>query len=149
MRLFGVGTMGALVLAACAPKPEVTKEATVEEAPTKPEVDEAPTAEVEPSPTPGRKAAAGRKIQLELFEVWGGGLFDKWVQTAEICEEKNPDVGVTVTFSPGHGDNSKLLTALAGGVPPDMAMIVDFSTAQWVELGVMTDLTPYFEAAGL
>ncbi len=41
------------------------------------------------------------------------------------------------------------LTAVAGGIAPDMAMIVDFSTAQWVELGVMSDLTPYFDAAGL
>jgi multiple sugar transport system substrate-binding protein len=69
--------------------------------------------------------------------------------TAEAYEEQNPDVGVEVVFSPGHEDNPKLLTSIAGGQAPDLAMIVDFNTAQWAELGVMQPLTEYFNAAGL
>ena len=105
--------------------------------------------EAGPTPTPGRMAAEDRSVQLELYSVWGGLLFNHWINAVEIYEESHPDVGVNVTFAPGHGDNPKLLTAVAGGIAPDMAMIVDFSTAQWVELGVMSDLTPYFDAAGL
>ena len=101
----------------------------------------ATTDEAAATPTPGRMAAEDRSVQLELYSVWGGLLFNEWINAVEVYEEANPDVGVTVTFAPGHGDNPKLLTAVAGGIPPDMAMIVDFSTAQWAELGVMSDLT--------
>jgi multiple sugar transport system substrate-binding protein len=105
--------------------------------------------EAGPTPTPGRMASEDRSVQLELFTAWGGLLFNEWINAVEVYEESNPDVGITVTFAPGHGDNPKLLTSVAGGIAPDLAMIVDFSTAQWVELGVMSDLTPYFDAAGL
>ncbi|MDW8101202.1 MAG: ABC transporter substrate-binding protein [Anaerolineae bacterium] len=138
LKAMGIST-AALAIGSCAP-------ATL--APTAPAATST-APEAEATPTPGREAPTGRKTTIELFEIWGGGLFDQWVKLAEIYERDHPDVGIKVTFSPGHGDNPKLLTAVAGGVPPDMAMIVDFSTAQWVELGVMLDLTPYFEAAGL
>jgi multiple sugar transport system substrate-binding protein len=150
----GAGTIGASALVSCAATPTAapaaTQPAVVEKATEAPTATPVPaTPEAEPTPTPGRAAAAGRAITLDLYEVWGGHLFDGWVRIAEMYEQLNPDVGVKVTYAPGHQDNPKILTAIAGGVPPDMAMIVDFATAQWAELGAMTDLTPYFEAAGL
>ena len=126
-----------LALAACVPAAAPGTGAT-----------EAPADQAAPTPTPGRVAPEGRGTQLELFSAWGGTLFNEWITAAETYEESHPDVGITVTYAPGHGDNPKLLTSVAGGTPPDIAMIVDFSTAQWAELGVMTDLTPYFESAG-
>lgn len=148
LRLAGA-TVGAATLAACAPTTTPVPTAEAPEATEAPAEEPAVEEEVEPTQIPERAAAAGRATNIEIFEVWGGAYFDGWVNTAMAYEESHPDVGVKITYAPGHGDNPKLLTSVAGGVPPDIAMIVDFSTAQWAELGVMTPLTPYFEAAGL
>ena len=96
----------------------------------------------------GKAAATGRKAVVELYNVFGGEENQNWIRLARMFEETQPDIGVQITYAPagggGGGDNPKLLTAIAGGTPPDLAQLTPFSTPQWAELGVMTDLTEYF-----
>lgn len=109
-----------------------------------------------PSPTlsaQGKEAAQGRKTVIELYNVFGGVDNDHWVNLARKFEEAQSEIGIKITYAPagggGGGDNPKLLTAIAGGNPPDLAQLTPFSTPQWAALGVMTDLTPYIKAAGI
>jgi ABC-type glycerol-3-phosphate transport system substrate-binding protein len=111
-------------------------------------------AATEPAPAaaapPGEsRAAPDRATTLEMYSTWGGPYIQAWGSLAEIYERARSEIGIEVTFTPGHEDNPVLMDAVAAGTPPDVAMIADFSTPQWAELGVMTDLTPYVENAGL
>jgi multiple sugar transport system substrate-binding protein len=97
-----------------------------------------------------KKPAPGRKVNIELYNLWGGQIGEGWVRVAEAFEAAYPDIGVRVVFAPGGGSvQQKLFTAVAGGNPPDIAQIVPMQTPQWAELGVMRDLTADFQAAGL
>ncbi len=44
------------------------------------------------------------------------------------------------------GDAQRLLTAIAGGVPPDLVFFDRFAVAQWADRGALTDLKPYLDA---
>lgn len=104
---------------------------------------------VTPTATIGRAAAPNRKTTINFYSVFGGEEFKGWVKLVEAFEKTQEDIGVKITYSPGHADNPKLLTAIAGGNSPDVATMTPFSTAQWAELGVMTDLTQYVQKDGL
>lgn len=134
------------VLQACAPAAAPTATPVPSAKPM-----ETPAAKpaVQPTPTPGRAAATGRKYSLKFFTVWGGDMFRRMVTLAEEFERTHPEIGVEVVFAPGHGDNQKVFTSIAGGTPPDVAMIVDFATAQWAENEIMQPLDDYFKRAGL
>lgn len=101
----------------------------------------------------GKEAAAGRKTVIELYSVFGGIDNAHWVQLGRRFEQAQSEIGIKITYAPsgggGGGDNPKLLTAIAGGSPPDLADLTPFSTPQWAALGVMTDLTPYLKKEGL
>ncbi len=97
-----------------------------------------------------KKPAPGRKINIELYNLWGGPIGSGWIKVAEAFEATHPDIGVRVIFAPGgSGVQQKLFAAISGGNPPDVAQILPHQTAQWSELGVMRDLTDDFRAAGL
>jgi len=95
-----------------------------------------------------REAPKGRKIVLELYSVFAGNEHQGWIKLAERYEQVQSDVGIKITYSPGHQDNPKLLTSIAGGAAPDLAHLTPFSTPQWALLGVMTDLTEYVKQEG-
>lgn len=101
----------------------------------------------------GKEAAPNRKVVIELYSVFSGAVQTGWIELARRYEQAQPDIGVKITYAPsgggGGGDNPKLFTSVAGNAAPDVAHITPFSTPQWVELGVMTDLTPYFQRDGL
>jgi ABC-type glycerol-3-phosphate transport system substrate-binding protein len=100
--------------------------------------------------TPEDRVPEGdRAITLEFFSSFGGILFDAFSKIASDYEATQPDVGIKISYSPGHAENPRLLTTLAAGDAPDIAMMVDFQNAQYVELGVVTDLTDRYAAAGL
>lgn len=96
-----------------------------------------------------REPTGDRETTLEFFSSFGGLLFDAFGKIATDYEATHPDVGIKITYSPGHAENPRLLTTLAAGDAPDIAMCVDFQNAQYAELGVMTDLTDKFNEAGL
>ncbi len=100
--------------------------------------------------TPEDRVPEGdRSVTLEFFSSFGGILFDAFGKIAADYEAMQSDVGIKISYSPGHAENPRLLTTLAAGDAPDIAMMVDFQNAQYVELGVVTDLTDRFNDAGL
>ncbi|WP_020574276.1 extracellular solute-binding protein [Actinopolymorpha alba] len=100
-----------------------------------------------------KKPAPGRKVNIEVYSVWGSTVGQGLVKLAERFEESQKDIGVRVVFAPaGIGGGSvqqKLFVAIAGRNPPDVAQLVPSQTPQWADLGIMTDLTDRFKAAGL
>lgn len=100
-----------------------------------------------------KKPAPGRKHNIELYSVWGAQVGEGVVKLAQRFEQAQNDIGVRVVFAPaGVGGGSvqqKLFVAIAGRNPPDIAQLVPSQTPQWAALGIMTDLTDKFKAAGL
>ncbi|HEX4204820.1 MAG TPA: extracellular solute-binding protein [Ktedonobacteraceae bacterium] len=101
----------------------------------------------------GKDPAPGRKIVIEIYSVFGSTVAVGWNELAKRYEQVQPDVGVKITFAPAAGgggdDNPKLFTSIAGNTPPDISDLTPFSTPQWAELGIMTDLTPYLQRDGI
>lgn len=101
----------------------------------------------------GKDPAPGRKTNIEIYSVFGGNDAGNWVKLATRYEQTHPDIGVKITYAPassgGGQDNPKLFTAIAGNSSPDIGHLTPFSTPQWAELGIMTDLTPYLQRDGI
>ena len=101
----------------------------------------------------GKDPALGRKTVLEVYSVFTSTLQAGLINLAKKYEEIQSEVGIKITYSPSGGgggsDNPKLFTSIAGNASPDVAMLTPFSTPQWVDLGIMADLTPYMQRAGL
>ncbi len=98
-----------------------------------------------------KKAAPGRATTIVMYNLFGGVDGQGWVQLAERFEQVQDEIGVEVVYAPvtGQGEQQKLLVSIAAGDPPDVAQVVPFQVPQWVELGIMTDLTDLCRAAGL
>ncbi|HEX3814542.1 MAG TPA: ABC transporter substrate-binding protein [Mycobacteriales bacterium] len=98
-----------------------------------------------------KKPAPGRKTNIEVYSLWGGGVGQGLVNMAKAYEASQSQVGVRVTYAPatGIGVQQKLQVAIAAGAPPDVAQIVPYETPQWSDLGIMTDLTDYLKRDGL
>ena len=101
----------------------------------------------------GHDPALGRKTVLDLYNVFGGTDQLALEQLIRRYEQTQSDVGIKITYAPASGgggsDNPKLFTAIAANSPPDLAFLTPFSTPQWAELGIMTDLTPYLRRDGV
>lgn len=103
----------------------------------------------------GKKAATRpngrpRAHVIEMYNLFGGTNGQGINKVAAEFEAAYPDIGVKITFAPQNGaTQQKLLTAVAGHQPPDVAHLVPLQTPQWAAMGIMTDLTPYFERDGL
>src|SRR5438067_12321816 len=101
----------------------------------------------------GNDPALGRKTVLDLYNVFGGTDQLALEQLIRRYEQTQSDVGIKITYAPASGgggsDNPKLFTAIAANSPSDLAFLTPFSTPQWAELGIMTDLTPYIKRDGL
>ncbi|GHO66868.1 hypothetical protein KSC_057600 [Ktedonobacter sp. SOSP1-52] len=101
----------------------------------------------------GKDPAPGRKTVIEIYSVFSSNVAVGWNELAARYEKAQPDVGVKITYAPASGgggdDNPKLFTSIAGKTPPDIANLTPFSTPQWAELGIMTDLTPYLQRDGI
>jgi ABC-type glycerol-3-phosphate transport system substrate-binding protein len=101
----------------------------------------------------GKDPAPGRKTVIEIYSPFGSPQAVGWNKLATRYEQIQSEVGVKITYAPASDttgqDNPKLFTSIAGGTPPDIANLTPFSTPQWVELGIMTDLTPYLQRDGI
>lgn len=80
----------------------------------------------------GRDTAATRELHYQL---------------ARAFEAANPDIQVAVTLYPSRAFANRIVTAISGGVAPDIwyhYYATDFATQ-----GFLADLTPFVEASGL
>ncbi|MBV9228636.1 MAG: extracellular solute-binding protein, partial [Chloroflexi bacterium] len=101
----------------------------------------------------GKDPAPGRSTVIDIYCGFGTAIGIGWIKLATKYEQLHPDIGVRITYAPtsssGSGDNPKLFTAIAVDTAPDIANLTPFSTPQWAELGIMSDLTPYLQRDGL
>ncbi|MEC0178850.1 ABC transporter substrate-binding protein [Paenibacillus favisporus] len=86
-------------------------------------------------------------VTISFWYSWVGGFQDEFYDTVvKPFEEANPDIKVEMTFIE-NSDNSqgsdKLLTAIAGGKAPDVAMIDRFIVGEWAAMGSIEDISAY------
>ncbi len=100
---------------------------------------------------PNKEPAPGRKTNIEIYNIWGSTTGSGLVECAKLFEQSQPDIGVRITFAPSTGTTvqQKLFTAIAGRQAPDIGFCDAAQAPSWTSLGIMKDLTPYFERDGL
>lgn len=90
-------------------------------------------------------ARAQDHITLTMWQQWGGGHEEATLKKI-IKEYERLHPNITIVETPVT-DNSKILTAISGGNPPD---IIDMGTSgvlgDWASKGALTDLTPYIQS---
>jgi len=81
---------------------------------------------------------------------WNAQLFGDEVYTAlHQFEIQNPQYKVIASTSLSRdmtGDAQRLLSAIAGGVPPDLVGFDRAAIGEWAARGALTDLTPFMQA---
>lgn len=86
--------------------------------------------------------------KLQVASWWsfeGGSSLDAFKQAFEA---KHPDIVIEYVQIPSSEYYTKVLTMIAGGTPPDVAMLGMDKLGTWVPRGALQDLTPYMEEAG-
>ncbi|SEM60448.1 ABC transporter substrate-binding protein [Paenibacillus sp. OV219] len=92
-------------------------------------------------------------VTISLWFPWGGGFQNEFYETVvRPFEEANPDIRVKLTFVE-NSDNSqvsdKLLTSIAGGQAPDVAMFDRFAVGEWAAMGALEDLSDQVNRDGM
>jgi multiple sugar transport system permease protein len=86
----------------------------------------------------------------EPIVFWGGWMLGDDIYAAiDRFEKLHPQYRVTATTGTAQdatGDAQRLLSAIAGGVPPDVVFFDRFAIAEWASRHALEDLTPYIEA---
>lgn len=96
-------------------------------------------------------AASGDSGKTVLNVLWWGSQTRHELTTAmlEKFEELNPDIDVVMDYSDWGGYWTKLPAQVAGGQTPDVFQMDYAYLAQYVQNGVLADLTPYIEDGSL
>jgi multiple sugar transport system substrate-binding protein len=137
LRVAGVAA-GASALAACAP-PATTGGGQTQAQPT-----QAPAAAAEATAAPTTGAAATGQTTVEWWDSQTGVDQDVTNEMIKTFESKNPDIKINRTYIAQDQNtqaNTKLLTAIAAGTPPDVFKFDRFIVAQFAAQGSLTDLT--------
>jgi len=85
------------------------------------------------------------------IEYWNDmGIGEKWANTEviEMFQKENPGIKVNDSYVPdsfGTQVSQKLLTAIAAGIPPDVAWFDRFAVGSWAAEGALTDLSALVE----
>jgi multiple sugar transport system permease protein len=86
----------------------------------------------------------------EPIVFWGGWMLGDDIYGAiDRFEKLHPRYRVmatTGTAQDATGDAQRLLSAIAGGVPPDVVFFDRFAIGEWASKNALEDLTPYIEA---
>ncbi len=91
------------------------------------------------------------KTTVTFWHSMSGESGDAMGAVIEEFEKQHPDIAVDATYiaSQGEGQNEKLLTAVAGGNPPDVAYFDRFEIASWAHRDSLEDLTELAERDGV
>lgn len=87
----------------------------------------------------------------EPIVFWAGWLLgdeDDIYGALHRFEDTHPRYRVTVTTGTAQdatGDSQRLLSAISGGVPPDVVFFDRFAIGEWASRSALEDLTPYIE----
>lgn len=101
----------------------------------------------------GDSGSSDSKVTIDFWFPWGGDFQKEFKkQVVDEFEKKYPNIKVKMTFVETTGNtqaSDKLLTAIAGGNPPDVALFDRFLIGSWAAKGSLTDLTGYVETSGI
>ncbi|MEK5639326.1 hypothetical protein BK138_21055 [Paenibacillus rhizosphaerae] len=87
---------------------------------------------------------SGEKVTLEL---WGwGGKFQTDYTKIVISEFEKEHPNIKVKYIIDQGGTDKLTTLIAGGTPPDVAVLDRFMVGQWAAKGSLESLQPFVDA---
>ena len=94
----------------------------------------------------GAKESDGR----ENIVLWAGWMLGDDIYNAiDRFEKAHPRYRITATTGTAQdatGDAQRLLSAIAGGVPPDVVFFDRFAIGEWSSKQALEDLTPYIDA---
>jgi multiple sugar transport system substrate-binding protein len=98
--------------------------------------------------------AAGGTAQatVEWWDSQTGVTEEITKKMIDTFQQKNPDIKINRTYiaqEQGTQANQKLLTAIAGGTPPDVYKFDRFIVAQFAAQDFLTDLTDFASKAGV
>lgn len=100
-----------------------------------------------------KNSGSGEKVTIDFWFPWGGDFQkDFKQQVVDAFEKKYQNIKVKMTFVETTGQtqaSDKLLTAIAGGNPPDVALFDRFLIGSWASKGSLTDLTDMVQADGI
>jgi ABC-type glycerol-3-phosphate transport system substrate-binding protein len=135
-RLVAWAMMVLLLLAACAPAAPAggTNSATTGE-----------TA----AGTTSAPQASGDQVTLDLWHHWSTSRLPLLQARVQDFMEKNPDIKVVETLQPQDGIVEKLLTAIAGGSAPDVAMLHRRNLLAFAAEDALLPLDSYIAEAGI
>ncbi|WP_342554894.1 ABC transporter substrate-binding protein [Paenibacillus sp. FSL R7-0652] len=75
---------------------------------------------------------------------------DNMNKVVKAFEEKNPTIKMNLVYTESsEGSDQKLLTAVAGGNPPDVALFDRFKVGTWAAQGSLTDLSSMAAESGI
>ncbi|MCM3131260.1 ABC transporter substrate-binding protein [Paenibacillus polysaccharolyticus] len=75
---------------------------------------------------------------------------DNMNKVVKAFEEKNPTIKMKLVYTESsEGSDQKLLTAVAGGNPPDVALFDRFKVGTWAAQGSLTDLSSMAAESGI
>jgi multiple sugar transport system substrate-binding protein len=94
-------------------------------------------------------AASGEQIELQLWHHWSTSRHPLLQARIEAFMEENPDIVVVETLQPQDGIVEKLLTSIAGGSAPDVAMLHRRNLLAFAAEGALVPLDPYIDEAGI
>lgn len=92
---------------------------------------------------------SGEKITLHLWHHWSTSRHPLLQARVQAFMEENPDIEVIETLQPQDGIVEKLLTAIAGGSAPDVAMLHRRNLQAFAAEGALLPIDNYIQAAGI
>lgn len=91
--------------------------------------------------TPGANQA---NVTLTMWQQWGGGHEEQALKQV-LAQYHKLHPNITINEVPVT-DNSKILTAISGGTPPDIIDLGSSATiGEWASKGALANLTPYIQ----
>ncbi|MDR6553236.1 ABC transporter substrate-binding protein [Paenibacillus qinlingensis] len=109
------------------------------------------TSSVTPSTTAGSNNTSGQgNATVTLWHGLTSIDLENMNKVVKAFEEKNPSIKIKLVYTESNeGADQKLLTAVAGGNPPDIAFFDRFKVGSWAAQGSLTDLTTMATGAGI
>src|SRR5882724_2482964 len=96
-----------------------------------------------------RSSAQTGRDGREPIVFWAGWMIGDDIYGAiDRFERLHPEyrvIATTGTAQDATGDAQRLLSAIAGGVPPDVVFFDRFAIGEWAAKNALEDLTPYIE----
>lgn len=101
--------------------------------------------------TPGKTTVTPGKTTVTFWHAMTDITAEAVEAVIADFEEKHPDINIEPTYiaNQGEGQNEKLLAAIAGGNPPDVAYFDRFEVGAWAAQGSLEELTALAEADGI